>query len=418
MVAPANPPVCYPVAAASGLTVTVAFESRSSAPELRDFVSDTDAADAATPSEVEALLSAGASAPRGSAQVESAAIGTGQKLDEHTLSAGQIIAKRYRLVRELGEGGMGRVWLGEQLTPVRRAVAVKFIKAGMYDDALVQRFASERHWLAIMDHPAIAKVFDAGMTALGQPYFIMEYVPGLSITAHCDQHRIGIRGCLELLIQACNGVQHAHQKAVIHSDLKPANILVVEVEGKAAPIIIDFGLARVASPECRELQPDQSTHFFGTPGYISPEQVAPGIPEIDARTDVYSLGVILYVLLTGLQPFESAREPRLPFEELQRRLREDDPLKPSAKLLGEPAQAIECAAARGLEPKALMRELRADLDWIACKALARDRNLRYATPAEFAADLGRYLNHEPVLARSASAMYKARKLIKRIWRAR
>ena len=417
-VAPANPPVCYPLAAGWGHIAGVVIESRSSAQEKRAALSDADAADAATSAENEPLLSIGPRTPRGPAQVGCAALSTEQNLDEHLLIAGQIIAKRYRLVRELGEGGMGRVWLGEQTAPVQRSVALKFIKAGLYDDAVMRRFASERHSLAIMDHPAIAKVFDAGATALGQPYFIMEYVPGLSITAYCDQNRIGIRGCLELLIQACNGVQHAHQKAVIHSDLKPANILVVEVDGKPAPIIIDFGLARVASPERRELRQDQSTQFFGTPGYISPEQVAPGISEIDGRTDVYSLGVILYVLLTGLQPFESAQEPRLPFEELQRRLRDEDPLRPSAKLLGEPAQAFESAAARGLEPKALLRELREDLDWIACKALARERNRRYATPAEFAADLSRYLNYEPVVARSGTATYKLRKLIQGIWRAR
>jgi non-specific serine/threonine protein kinase/serine/threonine-protein kinase len=331
----------------------------------------------------------------------------------HALAAGQVIEERYRLIRGLAEGGMGQVWLGEQTAPIQRPVAVKFIKAGTYDDTDLQRFALERHSLSLMDHPSIAQVFAAGATLQGQPYFIMEYVPGLSITAYCDQKRIGIRGCLELLIQACEGVEHAHQKAVIHRDLKPANILVVERDGKPVTKIIDFGLARVATTEHCEVGQGQNTQFFGTPGYISPEQVALGIQNIDARTDVYSLGVILYVLLTGLQPFESVQGPKLTFDELQRRLREKDPMSPSAKLLADRAHAIEIAAARGMERKALIRELREDLDWIAGKALQRDRERRYATPSALAADLRRYLNHEPVLAHSASTAYQIRKFVRR-----
>ncbi len=195
-----------------------------------------------------------------------------------TLEEGQIFAQRFQLVRRLGEGGMGQVWLAEQTSPVRRQVALKLIKAGMYDESVVQRFQSERQSLAIMDHPAIAKVFDAGATPQGQPYFVMEYVPGLPITEYCDQEKLKISERLELFIQVCEGVQHAHQKAIIHRDLKPANILVVEVDGKPVPRIIDFGLAKATTPQAAgETIFTQLGHFVGTPGYMSPEQADPEV---------------------------------------------------------------------------------------------------------------------------------------------
>ena len=227
------------------------------------------------------------------------------------LEAGQLIAERFQLIRKLGEGGMGQVWLAEQTAPVRRPVALKLIKAGMYDETVVQRFQAERQSLAIMDHPAIAKVFDAGITPQGQPYFVMEYVPGLPITEYCDQNKLKIRERVELFIHACEGVQHAHQKAIIHRDLKPAKILVVEVDGKPVPRIIDFGLAKAATPErAEQTLITRFGQFMGTPGYMSPEQVDPNIRDVDTRTDVYSLGVILYVLLTGFQPFEKSGRQR------------------------------------------------------------------------------------------------------------
>jgi eukaryotic-like serine/threonine-protein kinase len=330
------------------------------------------------------------------------------------LVAGQIFAQRFELIRKLGEGGMGQVWLAEQTSPVRRQVALKLIKAGMYDEAVVQRFQSERQSLAMMDHPAIAKVFDAGTTPQGQPYLVMEYVPGLPITDYCDQHKLKIQDRLELFIHACEGVQHAHQKAIIHRDLKPSNILVIEVDGKAVPRIIDFGLAKTTAPQVSgESLFTQLGQFIGTPGYMSPEQVSLSARDIDTRTDVYTLGVVLYVLLTGLQPFESKRREKPSLEEWLRQLREEEPPNPSAKVSSDKDTSTATAEARRTEPKQLISQLRGDLDWITMKALQRDRTRRYGTPLELAADLKRFLNHEPVMARPAGAGYRLRKYIRR-----
>lgn len=318
----------------------------------------------------------------------------------------------YRLVKKLGEGGMGEVWLAEQTEPVKRQVALKLIRAGIYSGSLLQRFKWERQSLAMMDHPAIAKVFEAGSTPAGQPYLVMEYVPGLPITEYCDQKKLPIRERLELFIRACEGVQHAHQKAVLHRDLKPANILVVEVDGQPTPRIIDFGLAKMTAPVLDEqtILQTQAGTFMGTPGYMSPEQADSTTEDVDTRTDVYSLGVVLYVLLTGFLPFDAKKTP---VHEFLRRLREEDPLKPSAKIETEKEPATSTAAARGTEPGELRTLLTGDLDWIAMKALEKDRNRRYGTPSELAADIRRYLNNEPITARPASTAYKLRKYMRR-----
>ena len=340
------------------------------------------------------------------------------------LFPGQIFCERFRLVSKLGEGGMGQVWLAEQISPVWRRVALKLIRAGIYDESVAQRFQAERQSLAIMDHPAIAKVFDAGATPQGQPYFVMEYVPGLPITEYCDQNKLTIRRRLELFIQACEGVQHAHQKAFIHRDLKPANILVVEVDGRPQPRIIDFGLAKaiavkavavkaIAANASDPLQYTRWGQFLGTPGYMSPEQVNRDAQDIDTRTDVYSLGVVLYVLLTGLQPFEIKPRQQPQLDELLRRLRDEDPPRPSGKLSADRDTSSASAAARCTHRAELVSLLRGDLDWIAMKALERDRERRYGTPADLAADLRRYLNHEAVLARPQNTAYRARKYIRR-----
>jgi serine/threonine protein kinase len=320
----------------------------------------------------------------------------------------------YRLIRELGVGGMGEVWLAEQTEPVRRLVALKLIRAGMYDFALAQRFQAERQSAAIMDHPAIAKVFDAGATPAGQPYFAMEYVDGLPITHYCDRKGLGIRERLRLFIQVCEGVQHAHQKAIIHRDLKPSNIIVVEVDGKPCPRIIDFGLAKAMAPA----SPEQTLFtrygdFLGTPGYMSPEQADPDSPDIDTRADVYSLGVLLYELLTGSLPFDSTDFKRKKVDELLRQLRETDPRRPSSKVNANRETASARAAARGVELRHLVKVLRGDLDSINLKALERDRERRYGSAFQLAADIERHLDDRPVLARPASMAYRFGKYVRR-----
>jgi eukaryotic-like serine/threonine-protein kinase len=320
----------------------------------------------------------------------------------------------YRLVKKLGEGGMGQVWLAEQTAPVRRQVALKLIRAGMFDDALLQRFQSERQSLAIMDHPTIAKIFDAGTTPDGQPYFVMEYVPGVPITEYCDEKRLSVAARLELFIKVCEGVQHAHQKAIIHRDLKPANILVVDVDGKPTPRIIDFGLAKATTPQLAgETMFTQVGAFVGTPGYMSPEQTDSGVQDVDTRTDVYSLGVVLYVLLTGSLPFDTKQWKKQPLHEVLRHLREDDPPRPSAKIGIEKESSSSHAQLRGVQPKQLANLLHGDLDWIIMKALEKDRARRYGTPSELAGDITRYLRHEPVTARPASKSYRLQKYVRR-----
>lgn len=321
---------------------------------------------------------------------------------------------RYRVIRSLGQGGMGLVLLAEQAAPVRREVALKLIRSGLYDDSVLQRFKSEQQSLAVMNHPAIAKVFDAGATPDGQPYFVMEYVDGPSITKYCDHKKLKIRERLELFIKVCEGVQHAHQKAIIHRDLKPSNVLITEIDGQPVPHIIDFGIAKAISSEVAKEQISftQVGMLVGTPGYLSPEQAA-GLSDVDSRTDVYSLGVILYVLLTGFLPFDTAQWNKRPIDELLRQLREDDPPSPSTRLNSDKHTTASSAEHRGTAPAELNRLLRGDLDWITLKAVDKNRGLRYATPKDLAADILRYLNNQPVLARPAGTAYRLSKYVRR-----
>ncbi len=317
----------------------------------------------------------------------------------------------YHLLERIGEGGMGEVWLAEQKYPVRRRVALKLIKAGMDTREVVARFESERQALALMDHPAIAKVFDAGSTPQGRPYFAMEYVAGIPITSYCDKHTLSTRERLELFVHVCEGVQHAHQKAIIHRDLKPSNILVTEVDGKPVPKIIDFGVAKAISHRLTaETMFTRVGAIVGTPEYMSPEQADSAGEDIDTRTDVYSLGVVLYELLVGALPLDFRK---LAFDEMLRKLREEDAQKPSTKLRTLGDQSTPAAHKRRTEPAALTRQLRGDLDSITLKALEKNRSRRYGMASDLAGDLGRYLRNEPVSARPADIAYRARKYVRR-----
>jgi eukaryotic-like serine/threonine-protein kinase len=316
----------------------------------------------------------------------------------------------YRLLQVLGEGGMGEVWLAEQTAPIHRTVALKLIKAGMDTKAVVARFETERQALALMDHPNIARVFDAGSTVEGRPYFVMEYVPGIPITEYCDKHRLTIKERLELFMQVCGGVQHAHQKAIIHRDLKPSNVLVVEQDNKAVPKIIDFGLAKATAQRLTDkTMYTELGMMLGTPAYMSPEQADQREQNIDTRTDVYSLGVILYQLLVGALPFEAKALQAAGLEAILRVIREQEPPKPSTKIrsMGEVSNAS--AENRKEEPRSFARHLQGELDWITMKALEKDRVRRYGTPSDLSSDISRYLRKEPVVAGPATAGYRLRK---------
>lgn len=324
--------------------------------------------------------------------------------------AGTVIGP-YHLLQILGHGGMGEVWLAEQTQPVRRRVAIKLIKSGMDTREVVSRFESERQALALMNHPAIAKVFDGGSTQEGRPYFVMEYVTGVPITNYCDKNRLTTGQRLTLFVRVCEGVQHAHQKAILHRDLKPSNILVGEIDGVPAPRIIDFGVAKAIE---QQLSADtlftRAGSIIGTPGYMSPEQAGSGGADVDTRTDVYSLGVVLYELLVGALPLDFSTTP---LDQVPRKLREEDAPRPSTKLLTLAESSNAAAQNRGADVSTLAGQLRGDLDAIALKCLEKDRARRYATPAELAADIGRYLRNEPVSARAPSRAYQLRKLLRR-----
>ena len=322
------------------------------------------------------------------------------------------IAGRYTPVEVLGEGGMGTVYRAIQTEPVKRQVALKLIKGGMDSRAVLARFDAKRQALALMDHPNIARVYDGGSTPTGQPFFVMELVNGVPVTEYCDRKRLPLRARLEVFVQVCHAVQHAHQKGIIHRDLKPGNVLVTEVDGRPAPKVIDFGVAKATGQKLTDLSFADAGVVVGTPAYMSPEQADPASADVDTRTDVYALGVILYELLVGSPPIDAKQFKRGAILEMLRMVREVDPPRPSTKL-GAAEDLANIAANRAVEPAKLAKSLRGELDWVVMKALEKDRARRYETVDGLARDLRRYLADEVVEARPPSSGYRFRKFVRR-----
>ncbi|HEY5910541.1 MAG TPA: WD40 repeat domain-containing serine/threonine-protein kinase [Verrucomicrobiae bacterium] len=321
---------------------------------------------------------------------------------------------RYKLLEQIGEGGFGVVHLAEQVEPVRRKVALKVIKAGMDTRAVVARFEAERQALALMDHPNIARVLDAGATETGRPYFVMELVKGLPVTGYCDQHRLAPTDRLKLFIRVCHAVQHAHQKGIIHRDLKPSNVLVSLQDGEAVPKVIDFGIAKALGQKLTEKTLFTGfDQMIGTPAYMSPEQAENNDLDVDTRSDVYSLGVLLYELLTGTTPFQKETLARATHDEVRRLIRETEPPTPSTRLRSLGIKTAEVAEHRQLEPAALSRLVSGDLDWIVMKCLEKERTRRYESADNLALDVQRYLDNEPVTAAAPGKIYRAGKFVRR-----
>jgi eukaryotic-like serine/threonine-protein kinase len=334
---------------------------------------------------------------------------------------------RYKLLQLVGEGGFGSVFMAEQTEPVHRRVALKIIKAGMDTKQVIARFEAERQALAMMDHPNIARVLDAGATDAGRPYFVMELVRGEPVMAYCDEHRMPVRERLELFINVCHAVQHAHQKGIIHRDLKPSNVLVTVADGKPMPKVIDFGIAKATGARLTDKTLFTEMHqLIGTPEYMSPEQAEVSGVDIDTRSDIYSLGVLLYELLAGTTPLERGRLRSTPLAEIQRLIREEEPPRPSyrfATMASTPAaatplkvndsSALDIAQRRQSEPGVLTRTLRGDLDWIVMKCLEKDRSRRYASASALTDDIERYLEDQPVTATPPTRAYQLRKFARR-----
>jgi hypothetical protein len=321
----------------------------------------------------------------------------------------------YKLLQKIGEGGCGVVYMAEQERPVRRRVALKIIKLGMDTKSVIARFEAERQALAMMDHINIARVLDAGATERGRPYFVMELVRGVKITEYCDQAHLDTTGRLHLFIQICHAIQHAHQKGIIHRDVKPSNILVTMHDGVPVPKVIDFGIAKATEGRLTDKTLFTAyEHFIGTPAYMSPEQAELSGLDVDTRSDIYSLGVLLYELLAGKPPFDPKELVRSGFHEMRRTLRETEPRRPSTMLTSmDGAELTATALHRHVDPPKLISQLKGDLDWIVLKALEKDRTRRYETANGLAMDIERYLNDEPVLARPPSRLYRFQKLVHR-----
>jgi tetratricopeptide (TPR) repeat protein len=380
--------------------------------ERRQFVDQACAGDAERRRWVEELI---ANHFHAGSFLEQPAASPVMTVDGQLLSDGPgTVIGPYKLMEQIGEGGMGLVFVAEQQQPLRRKVALKVIKPGMDTRQVVARFEAERQALALMDHPNIARVLDGGQTTGGRPYFVMELVKGVPITDYCDHNQVPIRQRLELFLHVCQAVQHAHQKGIIHRDLKPSNVLVMSQDGTPLVKVIDFGIAKAVGQQLTDKTIyTQFAQAVGTPLYMSPEQAGQSGVDVDTRSDIYSLGVVLYELLTGTTPFDKDRLKEVGYDELRRIIREEEPAKPSTRIstLGQAATTI--SANRRSEPKQLSRLFRGELDWIVMKALEKDRGRRYETASAFAADVERYLHDEPVLACPPSAAYRFRKFARR-----
>jgi serine/threonine protein kinase/tetratricopeptide (TPR) repeat protein len=335
-------------------------------------------------------------------------------IDEPRAERTGSVIGAYKLLEQIGEGGFGLVFMAEQQQPVRRKVAIKVLKPGMDTRQVIARFEAERQALALMDHPNIARVLDGGQTTGGRPYFVMDLVKGLPITAYCDQARLSTRERLELFVHVCQAVQHAHQKGIIHRDLKPSNVLVTLQDGAALVKVIDFGIAKALGQQLTDKTIFTGfAQLVGTPLYKSPEQAALSNVDVDTRSDIYSLGVLLYELLTGTTPFAKERLQAVDYDEMRRIIREEEPARPSTRIstLGQAATTL--SSSRQSDPKRLSQLLRGELDWIVMKALDKDRNRRYETANGLALDVQRYLHDEPVAAGPPSAWYRFRKFTRR-----
>src|ERR1022692_923281 len=373
------------------------------------------AADPALRHRLEALLAAHDApdelSPKGAPDAKTMKIEFADVPDE---AVGQTLG-RYKLLEKVGEGGCGVVYVAQQTEPVRRRVALKVIKLGMDTKAVVARFEAERQALAMMDHPNIAKVLDAGTTETGRPYFVMELVRGIRITDYCDQNQLSTKERLDLFIKICQAIQHAHQKGIIHRDIKPSNILVTLHDGVPVPKVIDFGIAKATEGRLTDATVYTQLHqFIGTPAYMSPEQAEMSGLDVDTRSDIYSLGVLLYELLTGRTPFDAKELVASGIDAMRKTIREKEPVRPSTRLATLQREELTTTAKRRSADKSkLIHQLKGDLDWIVMKCLEKDRTRRYETANGLAADLKRHLNNEPVTARPPSAVYKFQKAFRR-----
>jgi eukaryotic-like serine/threonine-protein kinase len=386
--------------------------------ERAAYLKDACAGDAALRQRVEALLQAYDQAGNSldpDLTVKSAPSSNPPVAEKLTEKPGDRI-NRYKLLQEIGEGGCGVVYMAEQEEPVRRRVALKVIKLGMDTKQVIARFEAERQALALMDHPNIAKVLDAGATETGRPFFVMELVRGVPITEYCDQNNLSTHQRLDLFVEICRAIQHAHQKGIIHRDIKPSNILVTLHDGVPVPKVIDFGIAKATTGQ-RLTDKTLFTafeQFIGTPAYMSPEQAEMSGLDIDTRSDIYALGVLLYELLTGRTPFDARRLVEAGIEEIRRIIREEEPPRPSTRISTlDASEQTTVAKCRGSEPPKLIHMVRGDLDWIVMKAMEKDRTRRYETANGLAMDVTRYLNSEPVVARPPSNLYRFQKLVRR-----